>query len=371
MILGIRNPFDFINLNSNDDIPINPNNNIEEIPIRESINQKNEINSHPSFSSNCEKCIEKGFKLMTLFLQCLGPMFTYSIVLFFLFVYISIIKSIIPEYEKEKGLIISRIILFCCSIETFYIIFNFLLATLIKPGSVSDIINSKYYKNHNPYISKSLILPQITLRLNDNNSNSIWKRCKYCKIIKPLRTHHCAICNNCIFKMDHHCPWINNCVGQNNQRYFLLFLTHCFIYDIIVVFCNIPLLFKGYFYKLENQFQFLCILSFTSFIILFFFNSWNWFLALNGYTTIEFWGEKSGHIIEKFGPVSYNFGNWKKNIFSVFGSDNLFFIIFVPNIRKLPYSGLEWSKYIDDNFEVEGIENIKENNEEIEINVSI
>ena len=215
------------------------------------------------------------------------------------------------------------------------------------------------------------ILPQITLRLNDNNSNSIWKRCKYCKIIKPLRTHHCAICNNCIFKMDHHCPWINNCVGQNNQRYFLLFLTHCFIYDIIVVFCNIPLLFKGYFYKLENQFQFLCILSFTSFIILFFFNSWNWFLALNGYTTIEFWGEKSGHIIEKFGPVSYNFGNWKKNIFSVFGSDNLFFIIFVPNIRKLPYSGLEWSKYIDDNFEVEGIENIKESNEEIEINVSI
>ena len=50
---------------------------------------------------------------------------------------------------------------------------------------------------------------------------------------------------------------------------------------------------------------------------------------------------------------------------------NLFYIIFVPNIRKLPYSGLEWSKYIDDNFEVEGIENIKESNEEIEINVSI
>ena len=50
MILGIRNPFDFINLNSNDDIPINPNNNIEEIPIRKSINQKNESNSHPSFA---------------------------------------------------------------------------------------------------------------------------------------------------------------------------------------------------------------------------------------------------------------------------------------------------------------------------------
>lgn len=62
--------------------------------------------------------------------------------------------------------------------------------------------------------------------------------CRLCSATKIPRSHHCRICGKCILKMDHHCPWIAQCVGQNNHRYFILFLIHLSLGLIVLSFSS-------------------------------------------------------------------------------------------------------------------------------------
>jgi palmitoyltransferase len=46
-------------------------------------------------------------------------------------------------------------------------------------------------------------------------------KCEKCKDFKPLRTHHCSVCDKCVLLMDHHCMWTDSCIGINNYKYFM------------------------------------------------------------------------------------------------------------------------------------------------------
>lgn len=164
--------------------------------------------------------------------------------------------------------------------------------------------------------------------------------CKHCRIYKPLRAHHCSICRICILKMDHHCPWINNCVGQNNHRYFILFLTHLLIGSLYVCLSSLPIVINEEISK-PPEFKFIVILALVAVAISVFFNFWNWLLVLKGNSTIEFFGKGSlfGNIIKDFSFISY-----KNNFYVVFGTKHILKAIFIPSITQLPYTGLEWTR---------------------------
>ena len=72
------------------------------------------------------------------------------------------------------------------------------------------------------YFKASFTRPKVIPQLAPSEAE-MQNVCVTCKNWKPLRTHHCSICQVCVPKMDHHCPWLGNCVGYHNFKAFFLF----------------------------------------------------------------------------------------------------------------------------------------------------
>jgi hypothetical protein len=377
--------YNYINMDSE----INTNNNIE--------TQNTVVNTKPKPTPNnigLDVIIEVVFEKFSSGIRFIGPIFAFALVLFVLIVTHAFFGMILPYYYNIFGIIVGGVLVIMALSILFSILFNYFLCLLIKPGSLDDIKRSKFYKKHDPLkVASSVIDLEVIFKNTDNkkyeyigdnsedfekeleaklnlmeessnteisNINSVnngtniqngnmaitlpdMRMCRTCKIAKPVRAHHCSICGYCVLKMDHHCPWINNCVGQNNHRYFVLFLTHLLFGTLFITVTALPMMLSTNLKK-STEFQFVTILAGVGFLLMVFFNSWNWFLIINGNTTIEYWTRKSGVFSSQTPIKDFSLPNWRDNLFMVFGTRSLLRAMFIPSIRKLPFSGLEWTK---------------------------
>ena len=172
------------------------------------------------------------------------------------------------------------------------------------------------------------------------------KHCEKCEEVKPARTHHCRTCNRCVFLMDHHCPWINNCVGLENQRYFLLFVLYTFVGACYMV-LTIKSVWHHHAFKAREHkdlLNFCVIIDFALAAVMFGFSVWNWFLAAQGNTTIEF---MTGYNGMAAGNATLRFDSVSDNLYRVFGTHKWFRIL-SPSMRNVPFTGLEWSFWFKD-----------------------
>ena len=477
------------------------------------LSQRNVEVHHPN-PNKVEYFIELIFDKFSKGIRLIGPLFAFALTVFISVVTHAFFQVILPYYTRLYGLVFGILLIFIAMFTLFNLLFNYFMAVLVKPGSMSDLKTSRFYKKNDPMkinfdmvdlntvfnnsankagkpiqkenseknvfefkgnkestIDKEDTLitlnkntpgdknsndPSVNLitedsideltkniddkigcvpKLNENDllnqnfneneinllhlnqhqnntdskenilninnastnhdsdqenkviqenshaSNMITKtptnsnsnlnptpkinKCKFCKELKILRSHHCQVCGICVFKMDHHCPWINNCVGHYNHRYFVLFLTWLMLGCVYVSIFSLPILFSSSAkLKKSHEFSFVSILCLVGMLLMTFFNTWNWFLVIKGNTTIEFWTLKSGFRSDQR-IKDFCLPNWRDNIFLVFGTRSIMEAICCASKRRLPFSGLEWTRmafpdyildseyYMEDNFSEE------------------
>jgi len=238
----------------------------------------------------------------------------------------------------------------------FSVCFNYVMAVFSRPGG------TEHLKSQMPISSQPTEIPLRKVMygpeeedLEHNPFHCQGKKCLTCHNFKPLRAHHCSICDICVLRMDHHCPWINNCVGHYNQRYFLLMIFYVLFGTVFFVLSGLPFFFASSYqeYKREMGPSFLLVYLVAAILSLVMvpFNGWNWFLAITGQSTIEFWVKRPSEALLKRGYQDTSISDFRqaskvKNLEYVFGTRNIFKMM-LPSIRKIQHEGINWENYIN------------------------
>jgi hypothetical protein len=121
----------------------NPNENTKNI---NSIEQEKKLKNHSKF----EYIVEYLFLKFSSMLRIIGPLFAFCLIIFVIIVARTVFYLIIPYWMKNIHKIFGVIFFIMAIYLLFSILFNYLLAVLVKPGSLEDIKNSKFYRKNDP-----------------------------------------------------------------------------------------------------------------------------------------------------------------------------------------------------------------------------
>mmetsp|Transcript_18636 Transcript_18636/g.33635 ORF Transcript_18636/g.33635 Transcript_18636/m.33635 type:complete len:325 (+) Transcript_18636:108-1082(+) len=194
------------------------------------------------------------------------------------------------------------------------VVITYNLAVFTHPGMVPDSAEWKLDAVEGADAGAGSSLPAT----REYKASGNRRFCKWCRVYKPDRTHHCRVCKSCVLRMDHHCPWIMNCVGYRNHKYFMLLVIYawfgCTFYATTLV---QSVVFAAYQETLEMHRFFIVFaetLSVMMCVLLTAFLLFHLWLTARGLTTIEFC-EKS---FTNSSSITYNLGIWR-NLKAVFG----------------------------------------------------
>ncbi|KAE8699057.1 ruBisCO large subunit-binding protein subunit alpha [Hibiscus syriacus] len=108
------------------------------------------------------------------------------------------------------------VVITICFLLTLMVIINLILVTAIDPGIIP---------RSNEQQSSVEDIGSSSKKVSVNGVQQKLKYCRICRIFRPPRSCHCALCDNCVEKFDHHCPWIGQCIALRNYRFYLTLLT--------------------------------------------------------------------------------------------------------------------------------------------------
>uniref|UniRef100_A0A2N9I7I4 S-acyltransferase n=1 Tax=Fagus sylvatica TaxID=28930 RepID=A0A2N9I7I4_FAGSY len=110
-------------------------------------------------------------------------------------------------------------------VEDQLVLVNLIMVSAIDPGIIprNDQLSTEDVGTSDGTRRRKIIVNGVELRL---------KYCRICKIYRPPRSCHCAICDNCVDKFDHHCPWIGQCIALRNYRFYLTFVVSALVFFV-------------------------------------------------------------------------------------------------------------------------------------------